>query len=137
MRNLFSVFEEAVLAFIKCRINKLHSTSGNKLACSSSIPITIVLHVPGDSNDLFHKLLANISDSTACFQCFPSVRKLCHRNLGSVFVCIQFLGSNLNYRSFYLSFSTTFVVPRSVRPNPSFATSNLFQSCFGSVEILG
>lgn len=121
----------------KMERKKFHSTFGNKVACSSSIPITTVLQVPDDSNDLFHKLLVNISDPTACFECFPLVRKLCHRNLCSVFVCIQFLGPNLNYCSFYLSFSTTFVVPWSVRPNPLFGTLNLFQSCFGSLEILG
>lgn len=79
-----------------------------------------------------YKLLTNVCDTRRVFSMFhfrPS--KLSVENLGPMFVYIQFLGSqfNLNYRCFYLSFSTTFVVSRFVR-GPLFAVLNLFRLCF-------
>lgn len=64
------------------------------------------------------------------FQCFRRPKTFAAKIWVQCLFTFSFWDPNLNYRSFYLSFSTRFVVPRFVQP---FA-ANLFLRCFGFLE---
>lgn len=93
-----------------------------------------VLLQQSDSYNLTSKLQANIFDPTACFQCFPRPKNFLTEIWVRCLFTFSFWVPNLNYRCFYLSFSATFVVPRSLPLDPLFAALNLFCLCFGFTE---